>query len=419
MMGLLAVAVAVTGSSLYIGLSQGGFLPGEPDAAPTAPAVLPAVSALGRLEPVGEIIQVAAPLALDGDRLAQLLVSAGDTVAAGDPLAILDSRDRLQDEVAQAQQRLRVAEAGLAQVRAGAKSGEIVAQAAVVAEQSAEAVGQVQRQREIIARLEAQYAGDRAVQTATVSRLQAELETAEAELARHQPLYEEGAISASLYDSKRLAAYAAQQSLAEAQAVLARTEATAQGQLQEARAELTRLENTGQAQVTAAQSTLDQVSEVRAVDVQRAQAEVETAKADFAKAQNDLNRATIRAPKAGQILNIHTRPGEQISESGIVSLGQTEQMLAIAEVYQSDIARVALGQPATVRGQAFSGALQGEVVEIGRQISRQNVFSTELGENLDRRVVEVKIALMPEDSQRVAGLSNLQVQVVIQVEGRL
>ncbi|MEO0409168.1 MAG: HlyD family efflux transporter periplasmic adaptor subunit [Cyanobacteria bacterium P01_A01_bin.135] len=417
LIGVIAAAVAVTGSSLYIGLSRGsGFLATEPDTAPAIPAELPAVSALGRLEPTEEIIQVAAPLVLDGDRLAELLVSTGDTVAMGDPVAVLDSRDRLQDEVAQAQQRVRVAGAKLAQVRAGAKSGEIAAQAATVAEQSAEMAGQVRRQRETIARLEAQYEGDRAVQTAAVGRLQAELETAEAELARHQPLYEAGAISASLYDSKRLAANATQQSFAEAQATLARTETTAQRQLQEARAELARLESTGQAQVAAAQSTLDQVSEVRAVDVQMAQAELETAEADLAKAQNDLDRATIRAPKAGQILEIHTQPGEQMSESGIISLGQTDQMLAIAEVYQSDIARVALGQPATISGQAFSGALQGEVVEIGRQISRQNVFSTEPGENLDRRVVEVKIALTPEDSQRVAGLSNLQVQAVIAVE---
>ena len=386
-----------------------------PDPAPSEPIELPGVAALGRLEPTGEIVQVAAPLVLDGDRLAELFVQVGDRVEMGDPIAVLDSRDRLQDEVNQAAQSVRVAEAQLAQVQAGAKSGEIAAQAATVTQQSAELTGQMRRQRETIARIEAQYEGDRAAQTATVQRLQAEVQTAESELTRYQTLYEAGAVSASLYDSKQLTADTAQQSYTEAEAILARTEATAQRQLQEARAELARLETTGQAQLAAEQSTLDQVAEVRAVDVQMAQAELDTAQANLATAQNDLDRATIRAPEAGQILKIHTRPGEQISEEGILSLGQTDHMLAIAEVYQSDISRVQLGQQATIRGQAFPGELQGEVIEIGRQISRQNVFSTEPGENLDRRVVEVKIALTPEDSLRVADLSNLQVQAVITV----
>ena len=411
---LLLAATVATGGTLYIGLTQGsGSTAGSPET--TAPVELPGVSALGRLEPTGEIIQVAASLDLDGDRLAILLVEVGDSVNVGDPIAVLDSHDLLQDEVTQAQMQIRMAESKLAQVKAGAKSGEIAAQAAVVSQQSAELAGQLRIQRQTIARIEAQYDGDRAAQTATIRRLQAELQTAEAELTRYQALYQAGAVSASLYDSKRLSVDTTGQALAEAKAVLTRTEATTNRQLQEAQAELARLERTGQARLSAEQSTLDQVTEVRAVDVQMAQAELDAAQASLVKAQNNLAKATIRAPRAGQVLQIYTRPGEQISTEGIVALGQTEQMLAIAEVYQSDISRVALGQQAIVRGQAFEGELQGEVIEIGPQISRQNVFSSEPGENLDRRVVEVKIALTPEHSQQVANLSNLQVQTVITV----
>jgi HlyD family secretion protein len=48
------------------------------------------------------------------------------------------------------------------------------------------------------------------------------------------------------------------------------------------------------------------------------------------------------------------------------------------------------------------------------QVNRQNVFSNQPGENLDSRIVEVKIRLNPEDSKRVAGLTNLQVQAEIE-----
>ncbi|ESA36377.1 abc exporter membrane fusion family [Leptolyngbya sp. Heron Island J] len=412
---LILSALAASGSILYL-----GFSPYSPPVATESemaamPTELPGVAALGRLEPTGEIVQVAAPLELDGDRLAELFVDVGDRVNQGDAIAVLDSYDRLQNTVIQAQQHIRLAEARLAQVQAGAKSGEILAQQATVTQRSAELTGQLRIQRETIARIEAQYEGDRAAQTATIRRLQAELQTAVAELTRYQSLYEAGAISASLYDAKQLVVDTARQAKVEAVAVLERTSATAQRQLQEARAELVRLENTGQAQLAAAQSTLAQVAEIRPVDVQLAQVELDAAKAALVSAEHDLAKATIRAPSAGQVLKVYTRPGEQMSTDGIVALGQTDQMLVIAEVYQSDIGRVRLGQPTTVRGQAFSGELQGEVIEIGRQVSRQNVFAREPGENLDRRVVEVKIALSPEDSQRVANFSNLQVQALIAV----
>jgi HlyD family secretion protein len=67
-----------------------------------------------------------------------------------------------------------------------------------------------------------------------------------------------------------------------------------------------------------------------------------------------------------------------------------------------------------VTSQAFSGELPGTVKEIGLKVSKQNVFSNQPGENLDSRVVEVKIHLNPEASKKVAGLTNLQVQVAIQ-----
>ncbi|HAA30372.1 MAG TPA: HlyD family secretion protein, partial [Cyanobacteria bacterium UBA8553] len=42
-----------------------------------------------------------------------------------------------------------------------------------------------------------------------------------------------------------------------------------------------------------------------------------------------------------RILKIHTRPGETVdAKEGIAELGQTDQMLVVAEVYESDISKV-------------------------------------------------------------------------------
>jgi HlyD family secretion protein len=48
-------------------------------------------------------------------------------------------------------------------------------------------------------------------------------------------------------------------------------------------------------------------------------------------------------------------------------------------------------------------------------VTQQQVSSGTPGENLDRRIVEVRIRLNPEGSQKVSALTNLQVQVAIQL----
>lgn len=414
LIGLVVGATAITGGIVFYGISQYGMVSQKPAPVETAPPVKK-VTALGRLEPEAEVIKLSAPLALDGDRIAQLLVKEGDNIKAGQVVALLDSRDKLQDALSQAQEQVKMAQAKLAQVKAGAKTGEIFAQKATIERLQAQLQSDRVAQEEAIARLEAQWLGDRTAQEATIRRLQAELNNAQAEDQRYQQLYKEGAESRSLFDSKRLALETAQQQLNEAKAVLNRINTTASKQVREANVALQRINITGVKQIKEANATLDKIAEVRPVDVQAAQAEVDNAFSAVKRAQTDLQQAYIKAPITGKILKIHTRVGEKISDSGIADLAQTEQMVAVAEVYQSDISKVKTGQNAVVKGQGFNGELQGTVSLIGLQVNQQNVFSNQPGENLDKRVIEVKIRLTPEDSKRVAGLTNLQVQTAIEL----
>jgi HlyD family secretion protein len=311
--------------------------------------------------------------------VAELLMKQGDRVQTGQVIAILDSRDRLQSALREAQEQVRVAQSQLAQVKAGAKAGEI------------------QAQKAIITKLQAELQGEIVTLEATIARWKSEVSNASAEYNRFQSLYKERVISVSDLDRKRL--------------VLE----TTQAQLKEASAQRNRTVQTLQAQISEARATLNRITEVRPVDVQAAQAEIEKAIAMMERAKTELNQAYIRAPIAGQILKIHTRPGEKLTDAGVADLGQTNDMAVIAEVYQTDITKVRVGQLATITSQAFPGEVKGTVYEVGLEVRQQNVFSTQPGENLDRRVIEVKIYLSPEESKRVASLTNLQVQVAIKV----
>ncbi|MDJ0746736.1 MAG: ABC exporter membrane fusion protein [Xenococcaceae cyanobacterium MO_167.B27] len=339
------------------------------------------VTALGRLEPETEVIHLFAPLELDGDRVAQLLVKRGDWVRTDQVIAILASRDRLQSALEEAHKEIKVAQARLAKVKAGAKTGEISAQQAHITQ------------------LEAELRGQMTAQKARIARWKSEVRTAKAEYERYQSLYEDGAIAASELDNKRLA------------------RETASAQLEEAIATENRTVKTLEAQIAEAKATLNRIAEVRPVEIQTAEAEVERAIAAAKRAETELAEAYIRSPMAGQILKIHSYPGETIDEQhGIAELGQTDKMVVVAEVYQTDINKVRLGQTALITSEVISEELQGTVSEIDLQVSKQKVFSNQPGENLDRRVVEVKIRLTPEDSQKVASLTNLQVQTAILLE---
>ena len=376
-LGGIFLATLVTGISIYSVLSSS-----KPNTTNNTPAIASAplpVTALGRLEPEGEVMRLAAPVALDGDRLKELRVQVGDRVKAGQIIAILDASDRFADEVAQAKAQLEIAQAEFARVSAGAKQSEIQAQEAS------------------ILRLQADLRGSEASQSATISRWQSEVRTAEAELARFQQLYAQGAISASVLDTKRLAAE------------------TTRAQLQEALSNRDRFANTLQAQILEASSTRDRIAEVRPVDIATKAREVDSAIAALKLAETNLAQAYIRAPRDGQILKIRTRLGEKVSNDGIVELGATDRMVAVLEVYQTEIDRVKVGQSATISGQAFQGEVKGIVSQVGLQVERQRQATNQAGENLDRRVIEVKVRLSPEDSRRVAAFTNLQVQGKIQL----
>lgn len=339
-----------------------------------------AVSALGHIRPEGEVIHLSAPTVvngLGGSRVAKLLVKEGDTVKTGQAIAILDNYENLQAILKLAQEDVKVAQANLAQVKAGAKTGELEAQKAN------------------IARLEAELQGQLAAQDQIIGRLEAEFNTAQVEYKRYHNLSQDGVVTASLVDDKQL------------------TMKTAQKQLSEAQANRSRIKTTFQQQVEAARSTLNQIAEVRPTDVQAAQAEINRAIVHVSKAKADLELAYIRSPMDGQVLKIHTRPGEMVGDKGIVAVGQTERMNVVAEVYELDVSKLQIGQKATITSHAFPDKLYGTVSHIGLQVNPQDILSTDPTADVDSRIVEVKIRLNEADSQKVSTFTNLQVKVVI------
>jgi HlyD family secretion protein len=155
---------------------------------PAAPAPPPAssdggrrVACLGHIEPEdGVVVLAARSLMGQPSIVAELRVKEGDSVSAGQIVAVLNSHDQLEAGWREAEARVVLAARQLAQVEAGARTGDLAAQEAEVA------------------------------------RLQAELANVEAEHRRFAALFEQHVIAQAELDTSRTKLTAARQMVEQA-----------------------------------------------------------------------------------------------------------------------------------------------------------------------------------------------------------
>jgi HlyD family secretion protein len=95
-----------------------------------------------------------------------------------------------------------------------------------------------------------------------------------------------------------------------------------------------------------------------------------------------------------------------------MELGRTDRMYAVAEVYETDITKVKVGQSAKIQTTAMDAELTGKVERISLKVGRLDAVGTDPIAKTDARVVEVFILL--DDSEAVSRFTNMQVKVEIQ-----
>lgn len=342
------------------------------------------VVALGKIVPQGEVIKISVVNARDS-RVNQILVQEGDFVKANQVIAILQGRDRAEQQLREAMANVAIKRSQLQKVQQGDfKQGEVLAQKAVI--------------EELIARLQSETKE----KVAAINEAQATLNNAKQKYQRNDSLAKQGAISNSELDN-------AKEELERTRAIFAQAQANSDN-----------TKSVLQAQLAREKANLQKLQEVLPVDVDIARAELEQALIQVRQRKAELEDTQVKVPVSGQILRINTRVGEQVNtEEGIAELGQTRQMYVIAEVYESDILKVKSGQTATINSEygGFQQEITGEVEKIGLQIGKTRLSQGQNNPTTDvnARVVEVKIRIDPEDSPKVANLTGMQVRVEIDI----
>jgi multidrug resistance efflux pump len=145
----------------------------------------------------------------------------------------------------------------------------------------------------------------------------------------------------------------------------------------------------------------------RSEDIAAARAAVISAEARVVQARATLERRQIKAPYAGEVLQVKARVGEYYTPGASdapVVLGDTSRLRVRMDVDERDIGRVKLGQSAYAVADAYPGAkFTGKVAEIGRRMGRKNARTDDPTERLDTKILEVVIDL-DEPGKLVPGL---------------
>jgi HlyD family secretion protein len=290
----------------------------------------------------------------------------GDAVQAGQMLVRLDDTDAKLNLV-QANAALKMAQAQLAQQKAGVKPSEIAAAEQVVKE----AEGQVWNASAQLAQLQSgARAGDLATAQAEVARMAASLKQA-------QDAYDgvvEGRAAAKEYgiqagglgmaeEQMRIHLAAARAAYEAAQKQLVQLQAGAtKNEIDASRATLAAM----QAQKARAQAQLDSLK-AGATPEQIAVSEANVAQAQAAVdlAQAALDKTLLKAPFAGTVVDVFVRAGEVATVGApVLELADTTRWrVETSNMSELQIAKVKVGQKAKVTVNAFSDQeLTGQVV---------------------------------------------------------
>jgi len=212
-----------------------------------------------------------------------------------------------------------------------------------------------------------------AAQQAEIDRISTELENAEKEHQRHVSLGQN--VSSSQLDTLRL-----------------------------------RVDTTTRALATA-RERLASLTEVRPVDVELAQAELAEAVRNEERARAEFEASLIYSPADGRVVKIHAWPGEQVESDGILELAPAGPMYVVAEIAESDIGRVKVGQRATIRAAALPTPLEGSVERIALKVLQNELTPIDPASFSDKRVVNAWIKV--DNEAAIAQLLHLRVDVII------
>jgi ABC exporter DevB family membrane fusion protein len=342
---LVAVLLAVALGAVAFGYSEWRRGRGDISAVIRVGNIRQTVAAIGRIEPFTEVTLANK---IPG-RIREVLVKEGDLVERGQVVIRFDDAEpaagvRMSEarvrtalaDVRRAARALESARARWAETRSGARPEEIERARAELAEA---------RQKQHFSEVERDRM-KRLLDGGYIARAQYDAEESNCEVWRARVRASQEALNLLLAGAK------------------AETVAAAWAQVQEAEAEL-----------------------------RGAESHVQQARAHLDMARAALGSTVVEATLDGKVTRKLVEPGEAVDVSmPLMVLGDLQKIIVKAEVDETDVGKLAVGQKAEITADAYPGRVfPGKIYEIGQAVGKRKVRPEDPAKIQDMKVLETKI----------------------------
>ena len=119
-----------------------------------------------------------------------------------------------------------------------------------------------------------------------------------------------------------------------------------------------------------------------------------------------LDKTIIKAPISGKVIRKYAQEGELVNlssaETLLAAIADVEKVRVNAEVDETDIGKIKVGDPVDVTSDAYTGKVfKGEIEEIADYVGIRNIRPNNPAKNMDMKVVQVKIELKEKTPLRL------------------
>ena len=349
------------------------WLPGGADATVTANqgTIERRVVAIGRVEPVTEVT-VANKIA---GRIKAVLVKEGDRVTAGQPLIRFESEE-YEAQVRMARARVTTAEAEARRAQRGLETARA---------RWAEAKSGPRPQEIEVGRAEVQQARQR-------------WENLELDRMRFKRMLEASLVARSEYER------------AESEAEVARS------RIRSAEENLKLLQSGAKPETVAA--ALAHVNEAEA-DLRRAESQIAQARTEVEHMQAVMQTTVVASTVPGKVTRKFVEPGEAVDVGApLLVVGDTRKIIIKAEVDETEVGKLALGQPVTITADAYPGRVfPGTVYEMGQTVGKRRIRPEDPTRMQDMKVLETKIEITEHAEDLKLGMT-VDVKILVAYKER-
>ncbi|MDI1283621.1 MAG: efflux RND transporter periplasmic adaptor subunit [Reyranella sp.] len=139
-------------------------------------------------------------------------------------------------------------------------------------------------------------------------------------------------------------------------------------------------------------------------DLGQIETEISIIKSKLDNSRTTREQALVRSPLDGVVVQIYSRQGERVSQSGIAKIVDLNQLRILADVDELHVGRVVPGGKVEVTFRGSPTIYKGTIARVAPTVKRMQRVEPDGGSSTDGRVVQVEIELDdPSSMPRVLG----------------